>query len=360
MAIDFTPERWQRLKANSRRWWAGQLERPLINIYSGSRQPDRPASALPGLDRRSLYDRSISPEAVVDRWDYELAHVEFLGDAFPCVWPDLGPGCIAAFMANGVAEPQADTVWFHPRHDLPIADLHFEFDPGNACFQHLLAVCQVAMDRWQGRVQVAMTDLGGNLDILSAFRPGEKLLLDLYDSPAEVQRLAWEAHHAWWQYYEAINAVLQPRNPGYTAWTQIFSDVPYYILQCDFCYMIGPKMFDEFVQPELAASCRRLGNAFYHLDGPGQLAHLDSLLSIPELKGVQWVPGTGRPEQAEWPEVLRRIRRSGKLLQIWGELSTLEKVDELLGSAAGVIFLTWVQPGEKPAVERLLRKYGAA
>ena len=61
-------------------------------------------------------------------------------------------------------------------------------------------------------------------------------------------------------------------------------------------------MFDES-KPELAASCRRLKNAFYHLDGLGQLPHLKSLLSIPELKGIQWVPGDGQPDVTEWPAV---------------------------------------------------------
>jgi len=39
-----------------------------------------------------------------------------------------------------------------------------------------------------------MTDLGGNLDILSTFRPGTDLLLDLYDHPEDVKRLTGEAH----------------------------------------------------------------------------------------------------------------------------------------------------------------------
>jgi 5-methyltetrahydrofolate--homocysteine methyltransferase len=68
------------------------------------------------------------------------------------------------------------------------------------------------------------------------------------------------------------------------------------MLSSDFSYLIGPAMFDEFVKPGLADSCRRLPHSFYHLDGPGQLAHLDSLLAIAELDGIQWVPGAGQPE----------------------------------------------------------------
>ena len=52
------------------------------------------------------------------------------------------------------------------------------------------AIYRAAVERWQGSVIIGMTDLGGNLDILSTFRPSEKLLLDLYDAPGEVLRLA--------------------------------------------------------------------------------------------------------------------------------------------------------------------------
>ena len=30
MSIDFNPKRWETVKRNSRLWWAGELERPLI------------------------------------------------------------------------------------------------------------------------------------------------------------------------------------------------------------------------------------------------------------------------------------------------------------------------------------------
>ena len=56
------------------------------------------------------------------------------------------------------------------------------------------------------------------------------------------------------------------------------------------------------------------------LDGAGQLPHLDSLLSIEELKGIQWVPGDGAKPCTEWPEVYRKIRDTGKRIQIYGDL----------------------------------------
>jgi hypothetical protein len=41
------------------------------------------------------------------------------------------------------------------------------------------------------------------------------------------------------------------------------------------------------------------------------------LLSIPNLHGIQWIPGAGKPPPSEWPEVLDRIRSAGKLVQVY-------------------------------------------
>jgi hypothetical protein len=116
-------------------------------------------------------------------------------------------------------------------------------------------------------------------------------------------------------------------------------------------------MFDEFVKPELVASCRRLTNSFYHLDGRGQLPHLDSLLAIPELKGIQWVPGAGAPGFQHWPEVYRRIRKAGKFIQMWDQMAVLDVLAEQLGSAEGIVFMTSAKT-EEEAVS-FLRRYDA-
>ena len=96
--------------------------------------------------------------------------------------------------------------------------------------------------------------------------------MDLYDAPEAVESKALEAHAMWWRYFQAFDQIIQPAHRGYSAWTPLYSQTPYYMLQCDFAYMISTPMFDRFVKPELQATCRRLANPFYHLDGRGQLA----------------------------------------------------------------------------------------
>ncbi len=200
-----------------------------------------------------------------------------------------------------------DTIWFVPSERVPAPELKLETGFESPAWKRLVSIYRTAIDYFGGSVQLGMTDLGGNLDILQSSLPGGELALALYDYPEDVKRLTWEVHDAWWTYFDELDRMLKQTNPGYTAWAPILSKDPYYMLQCDFAYMIGPEMFDEFVRSELEATCKRLARPFYHLDGAGQIPHLPSLLGIEELSGVQWIPGDGAPDTTRWPQVYRDI-----------------------------------------------------
>jgi len=357
MPIEFSKSRWDKIREDYARWWAGELKRPLFQLRP-KRDPGRPAPGVSGECPLLMYDPDAAPERIVDIWDYELSCIKYVGDSFPCYWPNFGPGAVGVFM-GAKAAPEEETVWIMPPSDRGIRDIHLRFDPDNAIFKHHNAICRAAMDRWNGLVQMSMTDLGGNLDVVAIFRPGEKLLFDLYDNPDEVKRLVWEAHSAWWAYYRAISDMYGARNPGYTAWLPMLSDGPYYVLQCDFCYMIGPDMFDEFVRPEIAATAKKLKNSFYHLDGVGSLPHLDSILSIPEIKGIQWVFGDGKPGVLHWPHVYRKIRDADKLLYLSCSFDEFDTVVNRLGSAEGIILRQWETNESETSIREFLSKYGA-
>lgn len=358
-SFDFDNTRWKQIQANTDAWWAGTLDRPLLQIRLHNAPPTRKLPKVPCYPFQSFYDFSISAADIVDAWEYELSTIRYLGDAFPQVYANFGPGVIAAFLGE-VLKNGKDTVWFHPVRKQEIGDIQFEYDKDNIWLCRIKQIMAAAIERWQGSVQVGITDLGGNLDILSSFRPNEELLFDLYDHPDAVKNLTWQAHELWWRYFNELNTILQPLNPGYTAWCPIFSRTPYYILQSDFSYMIGPDMFDEFVKPELAASCNHLSNAFYHMDGKGQLPHLDSLLSIPNLKGVQWVPGTGAPGYQHWPDVYRKIHDAGKLIQIYNHHESFDVFDaiaEQVGTAKGMILIADVDISQQEQASEFVKKW---
>jgi 5-methyltetrahydrofolate--homocysteine methyltransferase len=278
------------------------------------------------------------------------------------VVPNFGPGVLAAFMGAELVNG-ADTVWFHPYKVKELVQIELAYDPENYWLKRVKDVCTAAVERWDGLVQVGMTDLGANLDTLSAYRPSELLFYDLYDHPDLVKQKLWDCHRLWHRHFNAIHHVLKPKNPGYSSWEGFYCSKPFYMLQCDFSYMIGPEMFVEFVRPEIEESCRKLGNSFYHLDGPGALKHLDALLDISELDGIQWVPGAGQAEPSAWIDVHKKILNAGKklhLINIDSPYFDCELADRTLSSLGGgrnVILFVSAAPSQEKDVLDLLKKY---
>ncbi len=113
------------------------------------------------------------------------------------------------------------------------------------------------------------------------------------------------------------------------------------------------------LEPELQTTCKRLPRSIYHLDGIGQIRHLDLLLTIPELDGVQWVPGDGKPDCANWPDLYRKIHAAGKKMQVFnGGFAAIEAVIEQVGSAKGIQYHVESAPIEaEPEIRAALARF---
>ena len=103
--------------------------------------------------------------------------------------------------------------------------------------------------------------------------------------------------------------------PGSTNYASIWHPGKWYPLCNDFSCMISNEMFKEFFIDELIEEMRYLDANIYHLDGVNALHHLDTLLDIPELGGIQSVPGAGNPHGSYWIPMLKKIQKVGKVIQ---------------------------------------------
>ncbi len=312
MKLHFTPEDWQRVERDTMAWWAGELERPLVHL--AVTDPAAPTT----FGYMSNYPAEMPVEELVDRYTAVLEHVHYYGDAFPHLWVNFGPGIAAGFLGckvNSVVDP-SETVWFTPAEEKPIREINLAYDAQNPWWKRVKAITAELAARSEGMLAVAHTDLGGNLDILASFRDTQALLFDLIDYPEEVDRLVRQITALWIRYYDELDAIIRPACRGTSCWTPIWSTGTTYMLQCDFSYMISPAMFERFVLPDLEACCAHLTHGFYHLDGKGEIPHLDLLLGIERLRGIQWIPGDGQPSPDHWLPLLKRIRDGGKLCQV--------------------------------------------
>ena len=310
MNLGFSPAQWQRLGEDYEAWWRGELDRPLIWLVI-----ERPSEEFAGWNFLPNWPDGLSPGEIVERVVRRMSSSHLYGDAFPYFFVNYGAGVAAAF-AGAELNSTPDTVWFHPPERHELEDLHIALDPGNAWWKRVQDVTRVLAEEIGDRIQISFTDIGGNLDILASLRGTNELLVDIARRPDDVARSCQEVTHLWLEAYDALYEIIAPHSPGTTAWAPIWAPGKTYMLQSDFSYMISPEMFGEFVIPDLRACCDHLEYAFYHMDGVGQIPHLDQLLAIENLYGIQWIPGEGKPPACEWPEVLSKIREAGKLCQV--------------------------------------------
>ncbi len=315
--LQFTDQDWERIERDWTAWWAGDLDRPLVVIEDAEPPPGITLSNIHNLwYPASNFPLDMPADEVLDHYQVRLEAKRFYGDAWPKWWPNFGPGIIAGFLGAQV-HSTPDTVWFDPTEQTRIQDLQVRYDPDNVWWRRVQELTRCAVERWGNQVCVAHTDLGGNLDILAPLLTTQQLLVELHDQPGEVLRLTSELTRLWLRYYDELAAIIQAAGRGTSPWATLWSPGRCYMLQSDVSAMISPKMFEQFVMPDLAACCEALDHAFYHLDGPGAARHLDLLLTLSRLRGIQWVPGDGAPPPEEWLPLLKRIRAAGKLCQLY-------------------------------------------
>ena len=354
--------RWTRLRETYDAWWNGTLERPVIPMTLAREDGGKVDWRAPATPEEIL-DPAFSPALLVDRWARLLAGRRYVGDAYPQMsLRAFGPVAVASFLGAKV-EMHDGGFWYSPPEPLPMRDLHFEFDPANPWLQRMLAVVETGRERFGDGVVISSPEFGGVMDTLAVFRPGQELVYDMVDEPDEVARLATEVEALWHRYFQLFDAARGPAHAGYSDFSGLYSHTPSYCLYSDFSAMLSPCLFDRFVLPELRNSSSRLDHAFYHLDSAGQIPHLDSLLALDQLHGIQWVPGAGARPADEWPEVYRRVLAAGKRFQLLsgnsqgGSLAALRRVGEDVGSYRGIQVLG-AGADSLAEAERLLAEFG--
>lgn len=337
--VHFDERDWERLERDWSAWWAGALHRPLVMIEDFV----HPGGDFPEYDFWEdlvpyQYPLEVPVDTIIDRFTVQMESLRFYGDAWPRWWPNFGPGIAVGFVGARVI-PYPNTTWFEPEEETPLSRLSPTYDPDNVWWQRVQAVTEGAVERWGDQVCVGHTDLGGNLDILASLVTTEKLLYQVIDQPEEVARLVGEITHLWLRYYDELYEIVRQTGRGTTPWARIWSPGRTYMLQSDFSYMISPQMFADFVLPDLEACCTALDHSFYHLDGKGQIPHLDLLLELEALDGIQWIPGAGAPPPHEWLPLLARIRDGGKRCQVYVSPEGARQIVRELGGEGFALYI---------------------
>jgi len=344
----FFKEDWAEAKERLSAWWEkDSLDRPLIQVFAPRSSPKYASEEDVKFDYDHWgFPRKIKDPAAISGnikgFRRQCAETYYGGEAYPNLWVNLGAGVLGAYLG---AEPvlESETVWFGAQRNNALGksweELRcVEFDPANEWWILTKRITETASETLAGFSMVGMTDLGGILDVAASLRGAENLVVDLVKNPADVKSLSSKIIEYWHTCYDELDRIIRRRIEGTSAWMGIWCPERWYPIQCDFAFMLSPKLFDEFVLPHVKEQCERLDRAIYHLDGPGEIPHLNSLLKVERLDGIQWVPGAGEELRGDdcgspkWIPLYRKILEAGKLLVLYMPREKVIPMLKALGS----------------------------
>ena len=355
------------LISNFENWWAHKLDRPIIQVTLNDASRNVSGDFFGSEYRKKIlsasYDMNMPVEEAAKVIEQAYLSVSFLGDAFPVFY--MRPtGVLGAYIGQSWGINQnLGTVWFNKTNQTleEIADSTINMN--NPLLERSIALTEAAQKCFNGNIAIGFPDFGGVFDILASMYDPNELLPDLYDDEEAVKKAAngiFECLKSAIKLFEShidIQGLL-----GYTCWATMLSQKPYYVMQNDFSAMIGPKMFDDYYLPILREESRMVDRTFYHLDGPGAVCHLDSIVSVDEIAGVQWVNGAGAAGLDQWPDIYRKIIAKNKLCQVFingaNELHYIDNIVDIVGTTKGLCFICTGNISEEKEFEKYLCRYG--
>ncbi len=348
----FKPDYEKSLQRMDAFWHRELIDRPVVQITL-AKPPEQcipePESRHPTTAARWL-DTEYQIELAVAR----LSNREFLGDAMPIAYPNLGPEVFSALYGCPIEFGDYGTSWTRPiLHDWSQAG-KLRLDWNSPYLRKLHEMTDALLEAGKDRFIVGMTDWHSGGDAIAAFRDPQALALDMLEHPDDIKALLPRLEADYFAVYNVFYDKLRAAGQPITSWLPLVYEGKYYIPSNDFSGLISTRMFEEVFLPGIVNECRFLDRSIYHLDGPGALRHLDLILSIPELHALQWVPGAGREEFARWVPVYRRAQAAGKGIQV---NPTFEEIDEVIETLdpRGLFMIVSGVPSRE-AAEDLLKK----
>lgn len=259
-----------------------------------------------------------------------MQNQEFLAETLPIAYPNLGPEIFSALYGCPIFFGDFGTSWTEPNlHDWSQAD-SLQLDWNSPWLKKLIEMTDALLEVGKDKFITGMTDWHPGGDAIAAFRDPAALAADLITNREDVLRLLERVSQDYYKVYDLFYSKLRAAGMPITSWTPLVYEGRYYIPSNDFSIMISKKMFDEIFLPGIIDECRFYDRCIYHLDGPGALRHLDSLLSIRELHAIQWVFGAGNEGFHRWVDVYRKIQSAGKGIQVICDVSELDQIMQTL------------------------------
>lgn len=309
-------------------WEFDVLDRPVVMFHLPKPAEERiPLPATHHADPAARWmDTAYQAEIALA----SLSNQIYLGDTLPIAYPNLGPEVFSAFYGCPLHFGEYGTSWSDPiLHDWEIAD-QIQIDWNSPYLAKLIEMTDALLEIGKGKFVVGMPDWHPGADCVAAFRDPQNLAIDMITNKADVIRLLDRITIDYFRIYDLFYNKLRGARMPITSWTPLVSEGKYYIPSNDFSIMVSKQMYDEVFLPGIIAECQFLDRSIYHLDGPGALRHLDSILAIPELNALQWVFGAGNEGFHKWVHVYKKAQSLHKGIQVTCRIDEINQVMETL------------------------------
>lgn len=329
---------------------------------------DRAMVALPVFKDESqrIKIQKKSYKSLEDRWtDYDqrvkedvamLHNIEFLGDALPIAWPNLGPEIFSAWYGCGYHFGET-TTWSDPCIlDWACDNDKAVFDENHPLYIGMHEYTDRLLEAANGKFIVGLTDFHPGGDHVAALRDPQNLAIDMLYDVDYVKEMVEKSYVDFFKVYDLFYKKFRSHDMPITTWTPLINEGTYYVPSNDFSCMISTKMFEDVFLEGIIRECKYYDRSVYHLDGPDALRHLDVLLDIRELDAVQWVPGAGNEQFDRWIDVYQKIQNRGKSIQIVSiKINELDSLFETL-SPEGVFISSVIGVDDKQTAQYVLER----
>lgn len=362
--MEFKPD-WPQVKQRFVEFWNGENhERALIAVTAPNERFNAAEYAqnydverFDDADHASIEHWWCDVEENLRRHEYLFSTTFFGGEALPIAFTNWGAmamcgfyGCTPYFNKKSVWYEKVIQNW---------DDWKWELDEAsNRWYKATVDITRAFAEQGKGRYFAGMPELGSAGDLLSLMRGMDDMCLDVYDEPDALKAAIRFLTDEYLRHQETLYPLIAPTADGGStlAWMSLWMPGRNgNQLACDFSSVISNSVMREFFAEELHREGEWSDYATYHLDGPDCMRnHLDWLLTLPELKAIEWTPGVGSPPASTpaYFDRYRQILQSGKKLVL---VANPEEIDVLTRELPPEgVFIKTTAPTEE-AARHLLR-----
>lgn len=327
MPLDSIPD-WDCRLARQDAFWQGDiLDRPLVTVVF--RRPD-PGSVPP--TRRpddKPWDRWLNAQYQAETALYRVRNTAYMGDALPVAWPNLGRDIFSAYLGMELEFGNRG-----PRPVPMLESLHdtdgLSFTPNNSYWHKTIEIVDALLEAGKGLFYTGTPELHPGGDALAGLRGPLRLTEDVRNDPETVVALREQVDGVFRFVARFFSSKLSRARQPSTNSTGIASSLNWHVCACDFAALVSRDEFRDVFVPGIRSECGLFDFALFRLEGLGALRHLNTILDLPEVTALEWVPGAGKGTPLQWIDVYRACQAAGKGVRISVHTDELEALLEVL------------------------------